>query len=253
MCPLQVVATSTLLFTCVLSCDSWCHAKESCSSTGGQGDSEAFWCSHSIVANQCDTIGKARKEAMVLFRIVNCLLGIRCHDAQHLIAGLNDNGKCDPIVLPPPPRSAFNSTLQYTADAFWNLTHLLQLYHSVWRLMELYEGDIVGSDLAKLDFLEIVFSRFSNQVERYLQVHRCSCKGINCHMHQDINKESIRNVMQREFNPAGCSRKVLLGKIIAAFEKEARTTYISLLHHEIPAVYVPWPVCATVKANPIPC
>ena len=115
--------------------------------------------------------------------------------SQLWIVGLKENKECKLIVLPPPPRSAFNSTLQYTADAFWNLTHLLQLYHSVWRLMELHEGDIVGSDLAKLDFLEIVYSQFSNQVERYLQVHRCSCKGIICHMHQYINKESIRNVM----------------------------------------------------------
>ena len=218
-----------------------------------QRDSEAFWCSHSIVANQIDTIQKARVEASRVIRIVEYLLERNPYDTQYPIAGLKDNGKCDPIVLPPPPRFAFNSTLQYTADAFWNLTHLLQLYHSVWRLMELHEGDIVGSDLAKLDFLEIVFSRFSNQVERYLQVHRCSCKGINCHMHQDINKESIRNVMQREFSSAGCSRKVLLGKIIADFRKEAITTYISLHHHEVPAVYVPWPLCATVKANPLEC
>ena len=253
MRPLQVVVTSTLLLICIhLSLAVAVGAMPS-KAAPVQRDGEAFWCSHSIVANQTDIIQKAHKEAMIVIRIVGYLLERNPYDTQYPIAGLKDNRKCDPIVLPPPPRSAFNSTLQYTADAFWNLTHLLQLYHSVWRLMELHEGDSVGSDLAKLDFLEIVFSRFSNQVERYLHVHRCSCKGINCNMHQDINKESIRNVMEMEFSSAGCSRKVLLGKIIADFRKEATTTYISLNHHDLPAVFVPWPVCATVKANPIEC
>ena len=216
-------------------------------------EGEAFWCNHSIVANQSDIIRKIRKEAMIVTRIVKCLLGIKCHDAKHTIVGLNESGECEPIVLPLPPYPAFNSTLQSTANVFWNLSHLLQMYRSVWRMMELHEGYSGESEAAKLDMLEMVFSRFSNQVERYLQVHRCSCNDTNCNLHQDINKESIQELVQREFSPAGCSRKLLLGKIITGIETEVKSIYIALDHHEVPQIYTPWPVCATIKANPIPC
>lgn len=216
-------------------------------------EGEAFWCSHGIVANQTDIIRKIRKEATIVIRIVQCLLGIKCHDAKHTIVGLKENGECEPVVLPPPPYPALNSTLQSTANAFWNLSHLLQMYRSVWRMMELHEGYSNESEAAKLDMLEIVFSRFSYQVERYLQVNRCSCNGTNCTLHQDINKESVQEVLQREFCPAGCSRKLLLGKIITSIETEAKSIYSHLTHHNVPRIFTPWPVCATIKANPIQC
>ena len=48
-----------------------------------------------------------------------------------------------------------------------NLNYLLQMYGYVLGLM--YRNNI--SDEAELDFLEVIFSRFSNQMQRYLQAH----------------------------------------------------------------------------------
>ena len=38
-------------------------------------------------------------------------------------------------------------------------------------MLGVYESDIEESDATKLDMLEVVFFRLSNQVERYLQVY----------------------------------------------------------------------------------
>ena len=51
-------------------------------------------------------------------------------------------------------------------------TYSIKLYViNAWSLLELHESDIEESDAAKLDLLEVVFFRLSNQVERYLQVY----------------------------------------------------------------------------------
>ena len=217
-----------------------------------EGEGEALWCNHDIVANQDNTIRKARREAEITSRVTHSLLYGE-HDPQLKIDGLKESGQCQSIVLPPTPYSVFNSTLQSTANALWKLTHLLQMYHKVWRAMELHEGYSEESESAKLDFLDIVYSRFTNQVEQYLQVHRCSCKDTNCTVHQGSNDESIQEVIQREFNPSGCSRKLFLGKIIKRMQREAISTYLTLSHHDLPAEFTPWPVCATIQANPIRC
>ena len=247
------IATSVLLLTYMhLSAGAALHAM-SRKAAPVEGEGEALWCSHDIVPSQTDIIRNTRREAEVSITIAHYMLNGKPFEPQYMIDGLKENGECQSIVLPSPPCSAFNSTLQSTANAFWNLTHLLQMYRFVWRIMELHEGYSEESESAKLDFLEIVFSRFSNQVERYLQVHRCSCKDSNCTMYQSINKESIQEVVQREFNPSGCSRKLLLGKIITRMQTEAISTYLTLSHHDLPEQFTPWPLCATIDANPISC
>ena len=51
-------------------------------------------------------------------------------------------------------------------------TYSIKLYViNAWSLLELHESDIEESDATKLDLLEVVFFRLSNQVERYLQVY----------------------------------------------------------------------------------
>ena len=47
------------------------------------------------------------------------------------------------------------------------------------------------SQLDKLDFLELVYSRFSNQMERYLQAYRRSCSEAMCITYQGVSKENI--------------------------------------------------------------
>ena len=217
-----------------------------------EGEGEAFWCSHGIVANQAEVVLKVRKEAKKLAEISEYLLNGKGIDSLHKIDGLKENGECDEsIVLPSLPYPALNSDLQRTANAFWNLTHLLQLYHTVWRMMEFHEGYSSASEAATLDMLEIVISRFSNQVERYLQLHRCSCNDTDCIIHQDINKASIQKALQREFSPAGCSRKLFLGKIIANIKTEVIATYKTLNHLETSSLFTSWPLCATLDANVI--
>ena len=248
MTPLQIVAISALLLACKYS-----------TTTGavlsGFTSNQPYWCNQSTLINHTDVIGNTHREADIAIRIAHFLLYGKYLEAEYRIEGLKENGQCEPIVLPPTPTAAaHNATLQYTADAFWNLKHLLQLYHYAWSLLELHESDIEESDAAKLDLLEVVFFRLSNQVERYLQVYGCSCENSNCTLHQGINKEGIEEILQREFNPTGCSRKRFLGKIVAALKKVAKTLHNNIeLHHGPPEAYIPWSFCATVEAIPIRC
>lgn len=245
------IATLAVLLACMhLSLSAAVSAKRD---VQAEGDGERFWCSQDIVANKTAIVRKILKEAVKLIEIVDYLFGERPYYDQYTIAGLKENGECEPIVLPPLPFPALNKGLQSTANVFWNLSHLLQMYHTLWRVMELHEGYALESESAKLDMLEIVISRFSNQVERYLQANRCSCTGADCITHQDINEASIQVLLQRQFSPAGCSRKLLLGKIIANIRTEVRATYKTLQHHRPLFQFTPWPVCATLAANPINC
>lgn len=247
------IATLVVLLACMHLSLSAAVSAKSQRDVQAEGERERFWCSQDIVANKTAIVRKILKEAVKLIEIVDYLFGERPYYDQYTIAGLKENGECKPIVLPPLPFPALNKGLQSTANVFWNLSHLLQMYRSVWRLMELHEGYALESESAKLDMLEIVISRFSNQVERYLQANRCSCTGTSCITHQAINETSIQGVLQRQFTPAGCTRKLLLGKIIANIKTEVRATYKTLQHHKAPFQFTPWPVCATLAANPINC
>ena len=215
-----------------------------------ESGSEAFWCNHDIVINKTNTIRNTRREAEITIRITDSLLKGE-HDPQLKIDGLKENGQCQSIVLPRPPCLRFRSGLQSTANALWKLTHLQQMYRKVWRAMELHEGYSEESESAKLDFLDIVYSRFTNQVEQYLQVHRCSCKDTNCTVHQGINRQSLQGVIERDFSLTRCSRKLLLGKIIERIQTEARSASLTLAN--LPEEFTPWPTCATIRVNPINC
>lgn len=215
---------------------------------------QPLWCNQCVLTNQSIAIQQTSREADIAIRIAHYLLHGRRHEPQYKIAGLKENGECETIVLPSPPlpHPVLNTSLQYTADTLWNLNHLLQLYHSAWKLMDLNEGYSEESNTAKLDFLGIAFFRFSNQVERYLQIYNCSCEGTNCTVHQNISKESIQEIMQREL-PAECSWRKFLGKIIALLKEEAKVMFNVLLLRHGPQEFVPWSFCDTVEVNPLKC
>ena len=68
--------------------------------------------------------------------------------------------------LPHPNVTEYNiSCIGCIVNISTNLNYLLQMYSYVLGFM--YRNNI--SDEAELDFLEVIFSRFSNQMQRYLQ------------------------------------------------------------------------------------
>ncbi len=138
MTPLQIVAISALLLACK-------HSATTGAVLTRFTPNQPYWCNQSTLINHTDVIGNTHWEADIAIRIAHFLLYGKYLEAEYRI-----EGQCEPIVLPPTPTAAaYNATLQYTADALWNLKHFLQLYHYAWSLLELHESYIDESDAAK--------------------------------------------------------------------------------------------------------
>ena len=190
------------------------------------GSSEAPWCKHAIQANRTAITQRTGTEARNVQKIAQCYLenGIVCSHPQ--IVGMSSRrvNECGNISLIPPA-----SELQGTANAFRNLNKLLHMYHYIWRYLELHHNDseFLQTESAKLDMLGIVYFRFSNQVERYLQAHRCSCNDTQCTV-QGIDKKEIEQEIHQKLQTASCTHKLLLNVIMQDLRKVAKDTLKSL-------------------------
>ena len=215
MSPLQRI--SALLLVCL-------HLHLGQAQVGGG----ALWCNDTIVANITATAQRTGAEALNVISIAERYLGRESKSEQ--IQGMEQNrtvigcGTTGFLSQRNP-----SSELQETANVFRNLNQLLHMYYSVWRNMELYEEnerDFVETESPKLDMLGIVFSSFSYQVERYLQVRHCSCDQTECTM-EDIDKEWIQQEIER-LQSDQCTNKKLLNTIILDLIDLARDTLHTL-------------------------
>ena len=92
------------------------------------------------------------------------------------------------VNLPcPPDVSGCNSTVSSISA---NLNYLLYMYGYVLGLSH-ENNSIVGSELDKLELLEMVYSRLSTQLERYLQAFSRACNDSMCIVYQGFDKASI--------------------------------------------------------------
>ena len=86
------------------------------------------------------------------------------------------------IVLPCPQNvSGCNSMVNVSK----NLNYLLHLYSHV--LGFIYQRSTDETQMVKLDYLEMIYHRFYNQMQRYLQVHNLSHGDTKCIEQEDIH------------------------------------------------------------------
>ena len=220
------------------------------------GSSEAPWCKHAIQANRTAITQRTGTEALNVQRIAKCYLknGTVCSHPQIVGMSFDRVNECGNISLIPPA-----SELQGTANAFRNLNKLLHMYHYIWRYLELHhnDGEFLQTESPKLDMLGIVYFRFSNQVERYLQVHRCSCNDTQCTV-QGIDKKEIEQEIHQKLQTATCTHKLLLNVIMQDLRKVANDTLQSLTCRHSPncpdtySLY-PYQLCHSLRTIPITC
>ena len=211
------------------------------------GSNEAPWCKYRIQANLTAITQRTGTEALNAISIVRCYLG-NCTDKSHQIVAVSPDkvNECGNISLIPP-----GSELQGTANAFSNLNKLLHMYRSVFIHMELYDSTFTETESAKLDMLETVFSRLSNQVERYLQVRRCSCSDIQCTV-QGIDKNSTQEEIQ-ELQSDNCTPRISLNVIMRDLRIVATDTLNSLPGGSRAYSIRSYQLCRSLKALPTPC
>ena len=99
--------------------------------------------------------------------------------------------------------------------------------------------------------------RFSNQVERYLQAHRCSCNDTQCTV-QGIDKKDIEQEIHQKLQTATCTHKLLLNVIMQDLRKVAKDTQKSLTCRYSPncpdtySLYN-YQLCHSLRTLPITC
>ena len=80
--------------------------------------------------------------------------------------------------------------------------------------MALSGSKISEADSTKLDLLETVFTRLSNQVEWYLQFRRCVCNHAQCTVSESIDKSGIQQEIQMMHMQPSCTHMRSLNVIV---------------------------------------
>lgn len=210
---------------------------------GGQ----VLWCNRAALANYT-VAQRTGREALNTLSITNRYLGIGMRKCHKIPLVLSDTAnECGNISLTP-----LDSELQGTVNAFTNLNKILYMYRSVWRNIDLSDNEFMETDSAKLDLLETFISRLSNQVEWYLQVHRCSCNHTQCTVEDVIDKNSIQQEISN-LQTTTCTPKMLLHVIVLGL----RNVIIDILNSLPggPRNYDvrPYHFCQSLETLPIPC
>ena len=86
-----------------------------------------------------------------------------------------------------------------------NLNYLLHMYSRV--LGFIYQSSTDETQMVRLDYLEMIYHRFYNQMQRYLQAHNLSCRDAMCSKHEDIDGRIT--ALQVEFTDMGIAEVVL--------------------------------------------
>ena len=166
------------------------------------GDSEDLWCDETLIVNH-NVTQRTGTDALNARVLANKYLA-RISPADKL----NGCGNVSLINISP------GSGLQGTANASSNLNKLLYMYRSVWRYMALSGSKISEADSTKLDLLETVFTRLSNQVEWYLQFRRCVCNHAQCTVSENIDKSGIQQEIQMMHMQPSCTHMRSLNVIV---------------------------------------
>ena len=214
------------------------------------GGNESIWCNRAALANH-SVAQKTGTEAVNTLDIARRYLGYGKWKCRRILGiRLDRVNKCENISLIDIPSG---SGLQGTADAVSNLNKLLYMYRSVWRYMALSESALTETDFAKLDLLETLVSRLSNQAEWYLQFHNCSCNySHQCTVQDGIDKNSIHQEIHN-LQTTVCTPKMLLNVIIQDFQNAAIDILKSLPGVANDYSLRPYQFCHSVETLPIPC
>ena len=94
--------------------------------------------------------------------------------------------------------SCNNSTVNSMVSVSTNLHYFLYMYSHVLGLIYLSNTNHT-QQLEQLDILEMVFSRLSNQIQRYLQAHSLSSGYTKCIVHQEIEETVTTALWQERF------------------------------------------------------
>ena len=216
------------------------------------GSGEVLWCNKTTVANLTAITQGTGREALNAKSIATCYLEGNAFCEHPPIEGMSLDrvNECENISLIDIPSG---SGLQGTADAVSNLNKLLYMYRSVWRYMALSESALTETDFAKLDLLETLVSRLSNQAEWYLQFHNCSCNySHQCTVQDGIDKNSIHQEIHN-LQTTVCTPKMLLNVIIQDFQNAAIDILKSLPGVANDYSLRPYQFCHSVETLPIPC
>lgn len=119
--------------------------------------------------------------------------------------------------------------------------------------MALSESALTETDFAKLDLLETLVSRLSNQAEWYLQFHNCSCNDTHqCTVQDGIDKNSINQEIHN-LQTKACTPKMLLNVIIQDFQNASIDILNSLPGVAADYSVRPYQFCPSLETLPIPC
>ena len=146
---------------------------------------------------------------------------------------LQTRSACAHVDLPCPLSvSGCNTTASSIST---NLNYLLYMYGYVLGLNQ-ESNSTMESQLDKLDFLELVYLRFSNQMERYLQAYRRSCSDAMCITYQGVDKENIPGKVTALQQSGGYTHLELAKVVICHLRVMARNT-VSLPEFENASLY----------------
>ena len=179
---LAQIISSLFVLVCVL-----LHFEVAVGSRAALGCSEILPSNHSVVQR---TGQDARNAATLARRYLG--IGSSCQQIEGITPGnLTECYRTINLTSISP-----DSGLQGIANASINLNKLLYMFWFARRSTELSGTTFTEADSAKLDLLEIAFTRLSNQVEWYLQVQPCYCNHTQCAVDEGIDKNRIRAEIQ---------------------------------------------------------
>ena len=129
-----------------------------------------------------------------------------------------EDNHCNVINIPPHSATSHSNDRQSMANSLWKIQLLNVMYKKVFQLIKIHESSttlknsIIGSNLT---VMQVMIDQFVQNTEEYLMAERCSCKSVNCSVHQ-MSNAAIENITdQVRSRPAsGCTRMNLLGKVI---------------------------------------
>ena len=180
MYPLQIAATSALLLACVYL------------SVGTPIPVTRATDIPKVVKNRTGTEAINAKT-----QVEDYFSDVHGKDAKAICPSLQDR-----IVLPCPQNGPGCNSMVNVSK---NLNYLLHLYSHV--LGFIYQSSTDEAQMVKLDYLEMIYHRFSNQMQRYIQAHNPSHGDTKYIEYEDIHGKIT--ALPVEFTDMGYAEVVL--------------------------------------------
>ena len=167
------------------------------------------------------------------------------------IEEFTEDNHCNVINIPPHSATGHSNDRQSMANSLWKIQLLNEMYKKVFQLIKIHESsttlknNIIGSNLT---VMQVMIDQFVQNTEEYLMAERCSCKSVNCSVHQ-MSNVAIENITDqvRRRPASGCTRMNLLGKVIKKISWLMISVDKKLKYQQIrPASN--WKICQTIAA-----